>query len=245
MEAELSRTVLLTTTASVALLHTLIGVDHYLPFVALGRARSWSLGRVAAVTALCGAGHVVGSIALGAIGIALGTALGTLTWVESVRGTLAAWGLIGFGVAYAGWALWRLRTPGHAHAHAHVHDQSPPHVHDHVHADADAHDHAHAHDQVPIRTVTFWGLFIVFALGPCEPLIPMLMAPAFAHDWLLIGQVAGLFAVVTIVTMVAAAVIGAAGLRLAPASAHLERYANVMAGGAIACSGLAIQLLGI
>lgn len=221
MDVEASRTVLMTTAASVALLHTLVGVDHYLPFVALGHARGWSAGRVVRITALCGAGHVVGSIALGAVGIALGAALGSLAWVESVRGALAAWGLIGFGVVYMLWALRRLRRPGPATTHG----------------------HAHTHESM--ATPTFWALFIVFALGPCEPLIPVLMAPAFAHDWLLVAQVTALFAAVTIGTMVLAAWIGATGLRLAPAAAGLDRYANVLAGGAIACSGLAIQLLGI
>ena len=213
MDAELSRTVLLTTAASVALFHTLLGVDHYLPFVALGRARGWTLGKVARITALCGAGHVVGSIALGAVGIALGAALGTLEWIESIRGALAAWGLVAFGVVYMAWAVHRLRRGGHEHAH--------------------------------VAPRTFWGMFIVFALGPCEPLIPVLMAPAFAHDWVLVAQVTGLFASVTIATMVAAALVGTAGLGLAPAGARLDRYANLLAGGAIACSGLAIQLLGI
>mgnify|MGYP000008482649 CR=1 FL=1 len=49
---------------------------------------------------------------------------------------------------------------------------------------------------------------------------------------------------VTIVTMVSMALIGATGLKFAPI-ARVERYAGVMAGGAIAASGLAIQFLGI
>ena len=35
--------VLLGTTASLAALHAVLGVDHSLPFIVLGRARGWSL----------------------------------------------------------------------------------------------------------------------------------------------------------------------------------------------------------
>ena len=105
--------------------------------------------------------------------------------------------------------------------------------------------HSHANLSDEVGTSTFWGLFTVFALGPCEPLIPVLMAPAFAHDWVLVAQVTALFAAVTVGAMVAAACLGAAGMRLAGPGHALERYANVLAGGAIASSGLAIQLLGI
>jgi nickel/cobalt exporter len=63
-----SLAVLAATAAGLGFIHTAIGVDHYLPFVALGRARRWSLSRTLLVTALCGAGHVAGSLLLGAAG---------------------------------------------------------------------------------------------------------------------------------------------------------------------------------
>ena len=77
---------------------------------------------------------------------------------------------------------------------------------DHEHDHHKEHVHAHPNRK---GIVTFWSLFIVFALGPCEPLIPMLMVPAFAHDWALVWQVTGVFAGVTIVTMVGMSMIGA------------------------------------
>ncbi|KAB2960358.1 MAG: hypothetical protein F9K16_11835, partial [Thermoanaerobaculia bacterium] len=63
-------------------MHTLLGPDHYVPFVALARSRSWPLSRTLAVTAACGAGHVAGSLALGALGVAFGWALSGLVAVE-------------------------------------------------------------------------------------------------------------------------------------------------------------------
>ena len=63
--------VLLGTAASIGLVHTLLGVDHSLPFVALGRAQGWSLKRTLAVTFGCGLAHVLSSVLIGAIGIGL------------------------------------------------------------------------------------------------------------------------------------------------------------------------------
>ena len=50
---------LLLTGASIGVIHTLLGPDHYLPFVALSKARAWTQGRTAAITAACGVGHVL------------------------------------------------------------------------------------------------------------------------------------------------------------------------------------------
>ncbi len=254
MEVEVSRSVLLGTAVSVGLLHTLVGIDHYLPFVVLGRARRWSVAKVAGITALCGVGHVLGSIALGAVGIALSAALGTLEWVESVRASLAAWGLIAFGLVYMSWAWVRMHR-NQRHSHVHAHADGSLHDHDHNHHAEHLHPHARpraapqgsvapAADLAVPASLTFWSVFIIFALGPCEPLIPVLMAPAVTHDYWLVAQVAAAFSAVTIGTMTSMAVVGSLGLQLARFD-RAERYANVLAGAAIALSGLAIQVLGI
>lgn len=229
-------TPLLVAALTVAGFHTLVGVDHYLPFVVLGRARQWSLKKVAAVTALCGVGHVIGSVLLGLVGVGLGMALGQLEWIESLRGAMAAWGLIAFGLVYMSWAMVRM-VRNRRHEHVHAHKDGAVHLHEHDHH----REHLHAHE---VGSLTLWGLFVVFALGPCEPLIPVLMVPAFEQDFWLVLQVAALFSVTTIAAMTTMAVLGTLGLRLATFKG-IERYANVMAGAAIASSGLAIQVLGI
>ena len=229
-------TPLLLAAVSIALVHTLIGVDHYLPFVVLGRARGWSFARVMGITALCGLGHCVGSLVLGFVGIGLGVAVGELEWIEGVRGSLAAWSLIAFGLIYMSWGLVRLARE-HRHSHAHAHEDGTLHLHEHKHRKEHPHPHAG-------KVLTVWTVFIVFVLGPCEPLIPLLMAPAWEHDWTLVAAVGGLFAGTTILTMMGAVAVGFLGLRL-PVFDGIERYANVLAGAAIAASGLAIQVLGI
>jgi hypothetical protein len=60
---------------SIGFFHTLLGPDHYIPFVAMARAGSWTRRKALAVTALCGVGHVAGSVVLGMVGIAFGLTL--------------------------------------------------------------------------------------------------------------------------------------------------------------------------
>ncbi len=227
---------LLVAAVTIAATHTFIGVDHYLPFVVLGRARNWSLARVLGITALCGVGHVIGSVVLGFVGIGLGMAVGDLVDIEGVRGSLAAWGLIAFGLVYATWAAVRIARE-HRHTHVHAHEDGTLHVHDHNHKRT--HLHAHA-----TGALTLWAVFIVFVLGPCEPLIPLLMAPAWNHNWTGVAAVAGVFSITTIGFMMGMAAIGYLGLRMVPLDG-MQKYAHVMAGVAIFCSGAAIELLGV
>lgn len=236
---EPAATLLLWGAASVACVHTLIGVDHYLPFIVLGRARKWSLRKALSITALCGVGHVAGSVVLGLLGVGLGVAVQQLEALESVRASLAAWALIAFGLAYAAVSMLR-SARGHRHSHAHAHEDGTVHRHGHDHLQS----HGHAHELTDRGLLTKWALFLVFVFGPCEALIPMFMVPAYAHNWALVLAVALVFAAVTIATMLAAVAAGMFGLSFAGIGA-LERHANTLAGVAIAGSGLAIHYLGV
>lgn len=239
---------LLATAGAVGLVHTLAGPDHYVPFIAMARARDWSPSRTATITVLCGIGHVGGSVVLGAVGIGLGLALGWMESVESIRGDLAGWLLLGFGLAYAAWGFWRaLRNRPHSHWHSHGDGT----VHDHEHGHHGAHAHAHdAHDAHGVegaesagkaRSITPWVLFVIFVFGPCEALIPMLMVPAAEGFWWGVAAIAVVFGLATIVTMTAMVLAGYYGLaRLSVGP--LERYSHALAGLALAACGLAIQL---
>jgi sulfite exporter TauE/SafE len=226
--------ILLGSAVGIGFLHTLIGVDHWLPFAVLGRAQSWRLRRVLAVTAACGVGHVLSSVVLGALGIGLGVAVTRLEAIEGVRGNLAAWTLIVFGVVYAAWSVAR---PRRAHRHIHAHADGETHVHTHEGL-------PHGHTTRDARTVTAWSLFVIFVLGPCEPLIPLLMAPAIASGGAGVALVAVVFGVTTIATMAVMVAVVYAGLSV-PVFRRLQAHAHPLAGVAIALSGLAIQLLGI
>ncbi len=98
---------LLLTAAGVAVIHTLAGPDHYLPFAGMARAFSWSSRRTLAITLLCGAGHVLSSALLGLVGIALGLGLASLQAVESARGQYAAWALVTLSLLYTTWGIRR------------------------------------------------------------------------------------------------------------------------------------------
>ena len=93
------------TAASIGAAHTLLGPDHYVPFVAMSRAGGWSTTKTLRVTAGCGMAHVAGSVAIGVVGPALGLAALGLEGLEAFRGDVAAWLLVGFGLAYLGWGL--------------------------------------------------------------------------------------------------------------------------------------------
>jgi nickel/cobalt exporter len=242
--------VLAGTAATLGLVHTVIGPDHYLPFIVIGRARQWTLRKTLGVAFLAGLGHILSSVVLGFVGIALGLAVSKLEGVESTRGALAAWLLIGFGFAYFLWGMrraWRGKPHTHPHLHEHVHDD-PAHEHDHVHAHPHTHEratHAHPHGEDPKKTnLTPWILFTIFVFGPCEPLIPLVMYPAARHSTAGVALVAAAFGLVTIATMlviIAAASYGAKFVRLG----RLERYSHALAGLMIFVSGLAVQFLGL
>ena len=96
------------TAASIGLVHTALGPDHYLPFIMMGRARRWSLAKTAWITFLCGLGHVLSSVLLGLAGVLLGIQVMKLEVFEAFRGSIAAWLLIGFGFAYFVWGIRRV-----------------------------------------------------------------------------------------------------------------------------------------
>lgn len=96
------------TAASIGFFHTLMGPDHYLPFIVMSKANGWSLAKTSWITILCGLGHVLSSVLLGFVGIALGMVVFKLENVEAARGSLAAWLLIIFGFTYFIWGLFRV-----------------------------------------------------------------------------------------------------------------------------------------
>lgn len=228
---------LLGTAAAVAAFHTLIGVDHSIPFIVLGRARGWSLRRTLGVTGVCGLAHVASSVLIGSLGVLLGVALERLAWLESTRAHVAAGLMIGFGLAYAAWASWQ-RLRGRRHTHLHEHADGTIHSHPHSHHGVHLHPHGIG------RGVTPWALFVIFAFGPCEALIPLMVVPAVAGSWLLLAAVIGVFGVFTVGAMLAVVTIGYLGLSHMRLGAFEQRI-DVLAGLTIAASGAAVLFLGI
>ena len=226
------------TAASIGFLHTLFGPDHYLPFIVMKKARNWSFAKTLSITIACGLGHVLSSVVLGLIGIAAGIALMKLEVFESFRGNIAAWALIGFGFAYFLWGV-RMAIRNKPHTHIHVHDDEKKHSHHHSHVDV----HSHVHEG-KVKSITPWILFVVFVLGPCEPLIPILMYPAAKGSLMGLILVTSVFGIVTLATMTGIVVIVSFGINLVPIK-KIERYTHALAGATICLSGMAIQFLGL
>lgn len=228
------------TAASIGIIHTALGPDHYIPFVMMGKVRNWSLTKTTWVTVGCGMGHVLSSILLGLIGVYVGAEVMKLEVLEAYRGTLAAWLLIGFGFAYFVWGLHQA-IKNKKHSHVHIHSGGVVHDHPHKHSS----DHAHVHDQrSAAKDLTPWILFTVFVLGPCEPLIPLLMYPAAKSSMAGMYLVVIVFTLTTLVTMVSIVLLTTWGIGLAKLG-KLERYTHAIAGGTICFSGLAIMFLGL
>jgi sulfite exporter TauE/SafE len=233
-----SITLLSVTAISLGFIHTLLGPDHYLPFIVLSEAKKWTTRKTMLITFLCGLGHVLSSVILGLIGIGVGISVSKLINVESFRGNIAAWLFIAFGLVYMIISVRNLyRKRRHTHSHFHVNNGVHTHDHDH-HL-----EHTHIHQADAVKT-TPWILFLIFVFGPCEPLIPVLMYPAAENNIPGAVLVSLLFSVVTIATMmsiVLAFKLGLSKINLKP----VEKYSNLIAGAMIFFSGIAIQFLGL
>lgn len=202
---------LLLSAAGIAFTHTLMGPDHYLPFVAMAVERRWSWQRLMTVTLLCGGVHLVGSVLLGGLGILLQAEIDGLVVIESVRGELAAWLLLSAGLVYLAWGI---RHAGRHHVHR----------------------HSSSHPQ--------WLVFVVFILGPCEPLIPLLMYPAATSSPAGVIAVTAVFGVVTVLTMLMAVSVSYLSLRQLQFPG-LQRYGHALSGATLSACGASILFLGL
>ncbi len=237
MYQELS--LLLITTISIAFIHTIAGPDHYLPFIVMAKARKWSHFKTSWITFLCGIGHIGSSVILAFIGIAFGIAVFKVQLFDSYRGDLAALLFTGFGLVYLVWGL-RKAYKNKPHKHIHFHSDGNPHIHEHTHTD----EHSHVHEKEGKANITPWVLFTIFVLGPCEPLIPLLMYPAAKGNYTELTIVTLVFGVITIATMMTLVLLTSYGLKLLPLKS-LERYTHAIAGGTIFACGLGMLFLGL
>ncbi len=225
------------TAASIGFLHTALGPDHYLPFIAMAKAGKWSMKKTLWITAISGVGHVLGSVLLGFAGIAAGIALVNLEAVESVRGEIAAWLLISFGFIYF---IWGIRKAAKSKNHKHWHSHSDGSFHDHPHTHHNEHTHVHQKE----KKLTPWVLFVIFVFGPCEALIPLLMFPASKISAGGLVLIIFIFGVATILTMLAAVFVSLYGIGFIRLGG-LQKYSGALAGFIIMMSGIAVQFIGL
>jgi sulfite exporter TauE/SafE len=232
-----SFSLLIVTAASLGFIHTVLGVDHYVPFIALSKSLKWSKVKTAIVTTLCGIGHVLSTVVIGIIGIALGLSIAKLESIENARGEIAGWLLIAFGIFYTIYGIYKSKKK-HSHTHYHI-NENVYHSHEHNHLLA---DHKHLHDEP--EKISAWTLFIIFVFGPCESLIPVLMIPAAHHSIGGLILVVSIFGTATIATMLVMVFLGLYGIELLPQK-KLEKHIHTIAGLTILICGIGVQFLGL
>lgn len=221
---------LIFTAVTIGVVHTITGPDHYVPFVAMAHANDWSTRKSIAVTVACGLAHVMSSVVIGTVGLIVGLlvlSLQRIEALEALRGETAAWMLIAFGLGYLLFGL--LIASGQvAHRHGTCDNRQT----------GDLDDDSESTSSKPGWTP--WLLFLVFAFGPCEALIPMLMYPAAQANWMAVLAVVLAFGAATLATMIFAVLVMQLGLRSLRLP-DLHRYSHALAGGAILACGLAVK----
>jgi hypothetical protein len=136
--------------ATVGIIHSILP-DHWVPLAVVARTQHWSLTRLARVTTLAAAGHVLTSIALGGVVALIG--LQFQKQIETQQGHIVGGVLVITGV---GFLIWGLTGHGHAHEHGSEHDEDhQPHEHEHPSGTATtvagSHEHEHEHEQAGVR----------------------------------------------------------------------------------------------
>ena len=233
--------ILLSTAASLGFFHTLIGVDHYVPFVAMSKTGNWSLTKTLFIVLICGIGHILGSVVLGLLGIWLGSQVTFLIGIEDIRGEIATWFLIAFGLIYM---MWGIKKAIKNKPHRHILGDGSEVWHGHNDTTHESGESTDAHIKSNKVPRSFWPLFVLLVLGPCEPLIPLLMYPAAETGMMAVAMVALVFSVCTISAMLFGTVIVLKGVNMI-STQKLERYVHALAGFSILMCGLAIQIFDI
>jgi nickel/cobalt transporter (NicO) family protein len=208
--------------AGVALGHAVLP-DHWVPLAVVGRTRRYPLTRIARLSSLAGAAHVLVSLLLGAVIVVIG--LQFRSRIEDAQETVVGLLLIGTGVAFA---IVELAGRGHRHAHPHGHEDRGP----HDPAQHTSRFHALAGIAVPFGA----------AASPDLTILPVFLAATTAGTGAAVGSLV-VFAVVTIATIVGLTVAAAAGSYQLRAP-WLERWGNAFTAAVLIVLG-ALVLAGV
>jgi nickel/cobalt exporter len=192
---------LLAAAAGVGFGHAILP-DHWIPLAVIGRTQRYPLRRVARLSLLAGIAHVLVSIVIGAVIIAVGLQLRST--VQSAQDTIIGALLIATGI---GFAVFELIGHGHHHdGHDHHQDQDNGH-------DRDGHDHHHA--PAPTERRGARGLAAIMvpfgaAASPDLTILPVFLAATTAGVATAVGSLI-IFAAVTILTIVTLTLVATSG----------------------------------
>jgi nickel/cobalt transporter (NicO) family protein len=186
---------LLAASAGVGVGHAILP-DHWVPLAVLGRARRYPLSKVARLSGLAGIAHVLISIILGGVIIAIG--LQFRGAVQSAQDTIIGCLLIATGL---GFVVLELSGRGHSHdpaGHRHTHDRGRHRREPHG---DDGHHDEHARERRGVRGLAAIMVPFGAAASPDLTILPVFLAAATAGVATAIGSLV-IFAAVTIGTIV-------------------------------------------
>lgn len=230
---------LATASFGVAFFHAALPT-HWLPFVLVGRAQGWRVGKTLTITALAGGGHVLFTALLGVAVVGAGVAVNR--WMESVFPWIVGGVLVALGLYY----LLR-HARGESHGHHHPHRSHASHAADHAH-DHD-HDRPHEHSGrsgsfaavgAGSERAAILGLLATLTFSPCEGFLPVFAAGS-RHGWHGYLWLSAVLALATWLGMLAFTWLTLKGLERGK-SERLERYQNAIVGTLLLAIGIGSML---
>ena len=205
--------------------------DHWVPLAVLGRARRYPMTKIARLSGLAGVAHVLLSMALGAVIIAVG--LQFRSTVSSAQDAIIGCLLIATGVGFA-----VLQATGHGHRHDADHDHDHDHDHDgHDHDHRGGHGHLHADPDAGHGVRRLAAIMVPFgaAASPDLTILPVFLAATTAGVATAVGSVV-IFGAVTIGTIVGLT-LGAAKGGYQIRGEWLDRWGNAVTAGVLVLIG--------
>jgi sulfite exporter TauE/SafE len=190
-----------------------------LPFIALSKARGWRFGKTLLWTVICGCGHVWSSVLLGLGGAALGWSLSKISWLQTIRGGVAGWVLLLFGLIYGAWG-WRRAYQNKTHKHFDAVEDGSIYVYEHKHGEVVMPKERYK--------VTPWVMLLYF--------------PAAKNNWWGISLLIFVYTFFTLITMLIMVILGYYGVSFLKTE-KLERYVHALGGLTIFICGAGMVFL--
>lgn len=212
--------------AFLAVLHSVANPSHYLPFVALGKSNAWGLVRSSLAAAFCGLGHIVGLFFFSLLGIILGEGVKYGANLGELGEHWGSWMFLFFGICYCVYGLWfALNFKGEdSGCSCGVCNACASNL---------------VGVKNPMRAKSFWILFLIFCVSPCDALVPLIFYPATGGDVFYLVMVCITFYVCTILTMALVTAAIYRGIsKVKFKSNFLEKWAQLLTGLAIVFSSI-------
>lgn len=185
---------------------------HWLPFVLVGRAQRWSLGRVMAVAVTAGLAHIASTALVGSLIVAAGLALNA--WIGGLLPHLSAALLFIFGAFYLARAS--LQRP--------ITATGPE---------------AEVPEPAVSDRAAFWGLVLMMAVTPGEVLLPIYLSSA-TEGVTALGLLTLSFAAGTVLGMTLLSALASAGYSILRLE-RWARYEGAILGISLIVIGLLVM----